>query len=234
MTALEVKQRNTKENLAKLRENGLMPAVFYGRKEKSTPISVPLKAFEKAWKEAGESTIVTLTGDAGEHDALIHDIDTDPITGNIRHADFYVIEKGKKLKVHVPVEFVGLAPAVKDLGGILVKVLHEVEIEALPKDLPHNLSLDVTPIADFDIHMTAGQIVLPEGVILITKPDEIVAMVARPKEEKEEEAAPIDLASIEVEKKGKEAVEGEEGAAEEPAPSAEKPKVKVKEKEEKK
>lgn len=220
MTTLEVKTRSAKESLAKLRENGLLPAVFYGHKEKSTPISVPLKAFEKAWKEAGESTIVTLTGDAGEHDALIHDIDTDPITGGIRHADFYVIEKGKKLKVHVPVEFVGLAPAVKDLGGILVKVLHEIEIEALPKDLPHSLSIDVSPIADFDIHMTAGQIALPEGVKLITKPDEIVAMVARPREEKEEEAAPIDLESIEVEKKGKEAVEGEEGATEEPAEKA--------------
>ena len=229
MTTLEVKQRNSKESLEKLRKDGLMPAVFYGKKEKSTPISVPAKAFEKAWKEAGESTIVTLTGDAGEHDALIHDIDTDPITGGIRHADFYVIEKGKKLKVHVPVEFVGLAPAVKDLGGILVKVLHEVEVEALPKDLPHNLSLDVSPIADFDIHMMAGQIAMPEGVKLVTKPDEIVAMVARPKEEKEEEAAPIDLASIEVEKKGKEAKEGEEGEVAAPAPAAEKPKVKEKE-----
>lgn len=213
MTALEVKQRNAKENLSQLRKSGSIPAVFYGRKEKSTPISIQLKAFEKAWKEAGESTVITLTGDAGEHDALIHEVDKDPLTGNIRHADFYVIEKGKKLKVHVPVEFVGLAPAVKDLGGILVKVLHQVEVEALPKDLPHNLSVDVTPIIDFDVHVTAGQITLPSGVILITKPEEIIAMVARPKEEKEEEA-PIDLTTIEVEKKGKEVNPDEEAALE--------------------
>ena len=92
MTTLEVKKRNTKENLANLRKSGSIPAVFYGHKEKSTPISVPLRAFEKVWKEAGESTIITLSGDAGEHDALIHEVDKDPLTGDIRHADFYVIE----------------------------------------------------------------------------------------------------------------------------------------------
>lgn len=221
MPTLEVKSRKTSENLAKLREGGLIPAVFYGRKEKSTPVSVSMKDFEKMWKQAGESTVITLTGDAGEHDALIHEVDTDPITGRIRHADFYVIEKGKKLRVHVQVEFVGLAPAVKDLGGILVKVLHEVEIEALPKDLPHELSADVSGIIDFHTHVTAGDMTMPEGVVLITKPEEIVAMVAAPKEEKEEESAPIDLSTIEVEKKGKEAVEGEESEAT-PAPEAKK------------
>jgi large subunit ribosomal protein L25 len=205
MLTLEVKTRNSGENLDNLRKSGLMPAVFYGRKEASTPVSVSTKAFEKAWKEAGESTVITLTGDAGEHDALIQEVDTDPITGAIRHADFYVIEKGKKLKVSVPIEFDGVAPGVKDLGGILVKVLHEVEIEAMPKDLPHNISVDISSLVDFDSQITAEQIVLPNGVELVTKPEEIVAMVAAPKEEKEEESAPIDLESIEVEKKGKEA-----------------------------
>lgn len=213
MTTLEVKTRNIKENLATLRKNGLMPAVFYGRKEKSTPISVSTKAFEKAWKQAGESTVITLTGDAGEHDALIHEVDKDPLTGSIRHADFYVIEKGKKLKVHVPVEFIGIAPAVKELGGSLVKVLHEVEIEALPKDLPHSLEADISSIIDFHAHVTAGQIILPAGVELVTGEEEIVAMVSAPREEKEEEAPVFDPNAVEVEKKGKEAKEGEDAEA---------------------
>jgi large subunit ribosomal protein L25 len=213
MTTLEVKARNTKESLDALRKSGFLPAVFYGRKEKSTPIAVSTKAFEKAWKEAGESTVITLTGDAGEHDALIHEVVKDSLTGNIQHADFYIIEKGKKLKVHVPIEFVGIPAAVKELGGILVKVLHEVEVEALPKDLPHGLSADVSVIADFHTHVTAGQIALPNGVELVTDSDEIVAMVAAPKEEKEEEAPAFDPNAVEVEKKGKEAKEGEEGEA---------------------
>lgn len=212
MPTLEIKTRDIKENLSNLRKDGFVPAVIYGKKEKSQPVTVSEKLLRKIWKEAGESTVITLQSDAGEHDALIHEIDLDPITGAIRHADFYVIEKGKKLTVHVPVEFEGVAPAVKELGGILVKVLHEVEVEAMPKDLPHALHADVTSIADFDTHVTAGQIVLPAGVTLITDPEEIVAMVAKPKEETEE-STPIDLSSIEVEKKGKEANPSEEETA---------------------
>ena len=211
MPILELKTRDINESVAQIRKDGFVPAVFYGRKEKSTPVTVGMKDLEKMWKEAGESTVITLSGDFGSHDALIHDMDIDPITGKIRHADFYIIEKGKKITVHVPVEFEGLAPAIKELGGILVKVTHELEIEAMPKDLPHNLVADVSTIVDFDTHVTAGDIVLPSGVTLITKADEIVAMVARPKEEVEE-STPIDLSSIEVEKKGKEANPDESGA----------------------
>jgi len=214
MITLEVKNREPKQSLLKMRETGTIPAVFYGPKEKSTPISVSEKDFEKVWKQAGESSIVTLTGDFGEHDALIHDIDKDPLTGAIRHADFYVIEKGKKIKVAVPVEFIGVAPAVKDLGGVLVKVLHEVEIEAMPKDLPHSLEADISKLTDFESRCLASDIKLPNGVTLVTKDDEIIALAAVPKEEKEEEVAPVDLSAIEVEKKGKEVKEGEEGKEE--------------------
>lgn len=214
MTSIEIKSRDTKANLDALRASGFTPAVFYGAKETSTPITVATKDIEKTWKDAGESTIITLKSDSGDHDALIHDVDQDPLTGKIRHVDFYVIEKGKKVSVHVPVEFEGVAPAVKELGGILVKALHEVEIEAMPKDLPHNLVVDISSISDFDVHVTAGQISLPAGVTLLTDPEEIVAMVSKPKEEKEEDSAPIDLSAIEVEKKGKEEKEGEEGETE--------------------
>ena len=101
----------------------------------------------KSWKQAGESSVIHLTGKDIDHEVLIQDIDLDPVTDNVRHADFYVIEKGKKVTVRVPLEFTGVAPAVKDLGGILVKVIHELEIEAMPKDLPHNLSVDISKLA---------------------------------------------------------------------------------------
>lgn len=201
MISIEAKKRDPKLNLDVLRKEGFIPAVFYGPKEASTSVTVSAKELEKVWKEAGESTVVTLKGEFGDHDALIHDINIDTLTGKILHADFYIIEKGKKISVHVPVEFDGVAPAVKELGGILVKVLHEIEIEAMPKDLPHNLIVDISLITDFDTHVTAGQIKLPAGVTLLTDADEIVAMASQPKEEVE--SAPIDLSAIEVEKKGK-------------------------------
>ncbi len=213
MVTLQVKKRDSKAKRYKLNELGEIPAVFYGPKEAAQSISISRKDFDKVFHLAGESTVITLTGDLGEHDAMIHQIDRDPVTGVSRHVDFYVVEKGKKIQVHVAVEFDGLAPAVKDLGGILVKVLHEIEVEALPKDLPHEVHADVSTLVDFDAHITAADIKLPAGVTLVTKPEEIVALVSAPKEEVEE--APVDISEIEVEKKGKEAKEGEEAPAEE-------------------
>ncbi len=215
MITLAVEKRSLKESLSEIRKAGKMPAVFYGKKEVSTPIQLPYAIFEKTLKEAGESTILHLDGKDIDVDVLIKDVDLDPVTDKPRHADFYAIEKGKKLEIKIPLEFIGVAPAVKDLGGILVKVMHEVEIEALPKDLPHKLEVDISSLATFDSVITADKIKLPEGVLLKVKPEDVVASVYEPKEEVVE-VAPVDLSAIEVEKKGKEAKEGEvgeEGAA---------------------
>ena len=198
-----------------------MPAVFYGKKEKSTPITISKAEFKKVWKEAGESSVIDLVGNNIEAEALIYDVDLDPVTDEPRHADFYVFEKGKKIEIAVPLEFIGVAPAVKDMGGTLVKVLHELEIEALPKDLPHNISVDISSLLNFDSQILAKDIKLPQGVVLVTKLEEVVASVYETKEEVEE-VVPVDLASIEVQKKGKEAKEGEEGNEEAPAQEAKK------------
>ncbi|HZS43027.1 MAG TPA: 50S ribosomal protein L25 [Candidatus Paceibacterota bacterium] len=212
MLTLNVEKREKKAKLAEIRQNGKIPAVFYGRKSESTPIVVKEADFLKAWKEAGESSVLVLKGAGDEHEALIHDIDLDPVTGRVRHADFYILEKGKKVKVGVPIEFNGLPPAVKELGGTLVKVLHELEIEAMPKDLPHQIEVDVTGLVNFESRVLAKDVKLPQGVELVTDAEEVVALVSEVKEEIEEVVAPIDLESIEVEQKGKKEEEGEEGA----------------------
>ncbi len=211
MVTLNIEKRESKTSLASLRAGGKIPAVYYGRKEHSTPIAVPKAEFLRVWREAGEFAVVTLKGAGEEHDSLIKDTDLDPVTGEFRHVDFYVIEKGKKLQVAVPITYVGVAPATKDLGGILVKVLHNLKIEAMPKDLPRSIEVDVSVLATLDSAIHAKDLVLPAGVTLVEKPEEIVASITKYVEEKEEVAAP-DLSAIEVEKKGKEAVEGEAGA----------------------
>lgn len=218
MFKLKVEKRDLKESVDALRKSGKMPAVFYGPKEASTPIKLAIVDFKKALKTAGESTVVSLEGNGIEVDVLIHAFDLDPVTDAPIHADFYAIEKGKKLSVDVPVEFIGTSPAVKDLGAVLVKVMHEVKIEALPKDLPHKLEIDLAGLVAFDSVLTVGDIKLPEGVTLKDKPEEVVASVYEPKEEVVE-TGPVDLSAIEVEKKGKEAKEGAEG---EEAPAADK------------
>jgi large subunit ribosomal protein L25 len=207
MLTLKVEKRDPKASLSEIRTAGKMPAVFYGKKEETTPIMLSYAVFEKTLKDAGESTIIHLEGDGVDVDVLIHDVDLDPVTDKPRHADFYAIEKGKKLEIDVPLEFVGVAGAVKVLGGVLVKVMHEIKIEALPKDLPQKLEVDISTLNTFDDVVTAKDIKLPAGVEIKVKEDEVVASVYEPKEEVED-TAPVDLSSIEVEKKGKEAKEG--------------------------
>ncbi len=181
-----------------------IPAVFYGPKAESTPIWVNEVDFLKVWKEAGESTVVTLSLDGETHDTLIHDVNREPVKGDIRHVDFYVLEKGKKVEISIPLEFIGVSEAVKTLGGNLVKVLHEVEIEAMPKDLPHAIEVDISALVDFDSQIHAGDLKLPAGVVLKTDAEEVVALVAEAKEEEEVAPAEIDMSSIEVtDKKGK-------------------------------
>ena len=229
MINLTVEKREAKTKLGEIRGKGFIPAVFYGHKQPSTSVAVKEVDFMKVWKQAGESSVIHLTGAGVDHEALIQDIDLDPVTDNVRHADFYVIEKGKKVTVNIPLEFTGIAPAVKDLGGILVKVVHELKIEAMPKDLPHDLKVDVSNLATFVDRVFAKDVILPVGVTLLSKPDEVVASVAQAVEEKVEEV-PVDLSAIEVEKKGKEVKEGEAGAAASEAKDAKaKPEAKGKE-----
>jgi large subunit ribosomal protein L25 len=211
MLILNAKTRELKSDKAQMRKGGDIPAVFYGPKEASTPIIINEVEFMKAYKEAGESSIITLKIGSDEHDTLLKDVQFDAVSLRPLHADFYVIEKGKKLRVNVPLEFVGVSPAVKNLGGILVKVAHEIEIEAMPKNLPHNIVVSIDGLVDFNAQVHAGDLTLPEGVELISGKDEVIALVKEPKEEKEEVAAPVDLSSIEVEKKGKKDEEGVPG-----------------------
>lgn len=213
MLSLAIEKRDAKDSLVKIRAAGKMPAVFYGPKEVTTPIMIPLAAFKKIWKQAGESSVLVLKEGSKEHEALIHEIDVHPLSGEPRHADFYVIEKGKKVKVGVTLVFSGTAPAVKDKGGILVKVLREIEVEAAPKDLPRELVIDVSKLVELTDVIHAKDVKVPAGVELKINPDEVVASITEAKEEVVEAPAAIDMSAIEVEAKGKEAKEGEAGAA---------------------
>lgn len=214
MIVLNTEVRDVKENLEHLRKGGKIPAVFYGKKTESTPITLSRNEFISAWHKVGESGVVTLKGKETV-DTLIHAVDLDPVTDIPRHVDFYVFEKGKKVEVDVPLEFVGVAPVVKDLGGSLIKALHEIKVSSDPQTIPHEIKVDISSLVDFDSKILAGDLHLPTGVTLIELPTEVVAAAARPKEEEVEEvAAPVDLSTIEVEKKGKKEEEGEAAPAE--------------------
>jgi large subunit ribosomal protein L25 len=207
MLTLAVKERKNDDSNETLREKGLVPAVFYGPKQDSTAIAIEGLKLERVWKEAGETTLVKLTGAGEEKDTLIHDIQIHPVTGKVLHADFYVIEKGKKVEIKVPLEFVGMAPAEK-LGHIVVKALHEVEIEVAPAELPHHLDVDMSRLEKVGDHITAKDINLPPSAELKTPADEIVVSIVEFKEEKVEAPAAVVPAEIIGEKKEGEGAEG--------------------------
>ena len=210
---LKVEKREERgKQLAKLRKAGKLPAVVYGPKEASTALTLDKGKFEKMFHEAGESTIITLTGVGDDKEVLVHDVAFDPAKGGMTHVDFYAIERGKELTVDVALEYVGEAPAVK-LGGSLTKVLHEVEVTCRPSNLPKQITVDVSSLADFDSQIHIKDLVLPEGVKIENDPEEVVALVQEVKEEVEEAPTAIDMSAIEVEEKGKKEEEGDESPA---------------------
>jgi len=215
MFVIKAKKRDESAKLDTLRKTGEIPAVFYGAGKATTSISVPIVEFKKAWKEAGESSTIKLSVDGKDVDVLIHEVQVHPVTEVPIHVDFLVIDMNKKIKVKVPLEFIGISNAVKNGLGNLVKVLYEVEIEALPKDLPHNLDVDISKLETVENQIFVSDIKLPTGIVVITNEHDVVASIILQVEEKEEVVvAPVDLSAIEVEKKGK---KEEEGATEETA-----------------
>ena len=219
MFSIKAKKREEGTKLKSLRASGEIPAVFYGAGEASTSVSIAKGEFKKVWRQAGESSAVKVDVDGKIVDVLIHEVQVDPVSSDVIHVDFLVIDMTKKIKVNVPLEYEGVSGAVKSGIGNLVKVLHEIEIEALPADLPHNLVVDISKLETLDDNITVADIKLPAGGVDITNDTEVVASVVAQVEEKEEEAAPVDLSAIEVaDKKGKKEEEGAEGAE---APAAE-------------
>src|SRR3990167_5693639 len=192
MLTLEVKGREAGKSADTIRGDGFVPAVLYGPKEPSQSMLIDARKLEQVWKVAGKTSLVRLVGLNEEKDTLIKDIQMHPVTGRILHADFYALEKGKKVQIAVPLEFIGEAPAEK-AGHVIVKALHAIESEVAPQDLPHNLPVDLAKLVEVGDNIAASQIALPSSATLITHGEDIIASVTAFIEEKEPEA-PVETA----------------------------------------
>lgn len=203
--------REAGKNLTSIRAEGLVPAVVYGPGRETVSIAVPTREFLKVLKEAGESGAVELTLPTGTITVLIHEVVNDPVKGTPQHVDFLAIDVTKPIEVSIPLEFVGVSPAVKGSLGTLVKVMHELHVRGLSKDLPHTIEVDISSLETLESQISISDIKLPSGVTALGNASDAVVLIAAVKEETEEAPAAIDFASIEVEKKGK---KEEEAAAE--------------------
>ena len=143
------------------------------------------KSFGKVLKEAGESTLVELVVDGKKHNVLIHDVQVDPLTDLPIHADFLSVRMDKEIHAKIPLEFIGESPAVKGESGILVKVMHEIEISALPKDLPHSIYVPMEKLEHVNDRVVASDLSLPAGVRLLAESDDVIVLVEPPRSEEE-------------------------------------------------
>lgn len=217
MNTITVTERDISADTDSLRDEGKLPAVYYGRATDSTPITVETSDFIKLWQSVGGSSVFEIEKDGDSQPALIQDIDLHPVTDQPIHADFYVIEEGQKVTVDVPIEPAGTAPAVKNLGGLLVRVIRTVEIEADPKNLPDAIEVDVGDLEEFGDQATVGEITPPEGVTILADDDDVAILIEEPEEleelEPEEDEEGLDFEDIEVEgERPEEELEEDEGA----------------------
>ena len=173
-------------NLAGLRKSGRIPAVLYGHGDPSRSVSVSFLEFSRVYKAAGENTIVELALPAGKPvNTLIYEVQLDPLSGRFLHVDFYQVRMDEKVEASVPLVFVGESPAVRGLGGVLVKALDEIEVSCLPGNIPHELSIDISTLATFDDQIHVSDIAIPEGVEVLSERDAVVALVERPRSDEE-------------------------------------------------
>lgn len=209
MTKLQATIRETGTKLAVLRAEGKIPAVVYGSGKEPLSIAIDRDAFKKAYKAAGTTSTIELETPNGTSDAIVHEIQLDPSSHLAIHVDFLRVDKNKPIEVEVPLVFVGVSPAVKSSLGVLEKMIHEIRMEALPKDMPHEIEIDLSTLTDVGSHITVGDLSVPKGVTIHAPTEEVIATITAIKEEVEEESAAIDFAAIEVEKKGKKEEEAE-------------------------
>ncbi len=198
-----------------LRSKGLIPAVVYGRAFEAIAIQVPLKDFEATYKEAGESTVVQLIIGDEKYPVIIKDVVREPLKDALLHVDFYKVRLDEKITAAIPLNFIGEAPAVKELQGILVKSISELEVEAFPQDLPHSIDVDLATLIEMGSQIFIKDLKLSSKLTLKSDPESIIALVQQPVEEKAPETAPT-IDDVQIGEK-KEAVEGEEAVeSEEP------------------
>lgn len=201
-----------------LRHAGQTPVVIYGGDRKPLALSVDSHDFELLYRKAGGNTIIAIDiekadGTKEKKNVLVHQVDIHPVTSKILHADFLQIKMDEKITTNIPLKLVGDSLAVIDMSGSLLTPLDEIEVECLPANLPREIEVDLAPLVDFEAVIHVSDIVVGEGVTILTDPEAVVAHVEAPRSD--EELEELDEAVAEAE-----APESEHGEDEAPAETA--------------
>jgi large subunit ribosomal protein L25 len=168
-----------------LRREGLLPAVLYGKNVETIPVQIDYLAFEKLYRQAGESTLITLNLDGKPIKVIIHAVSKHAVSDRYDHVDFHQVNLTEKVEAEIELLFEGIPPAVKDLGGVLVKSLDHLKVEALPQDLVAHIVVDISGLKSFEDIIHVSDLKLPSTFTVLDKGDETVALVQAPRSEAE-------------------------------------------------
>jgi len=168
------------------RREGLIPAVLYGHGVEPRSLELDHRLFTRAFRDAGENTIISLSVDGAKAvNVLVKGTDLHPTTNRYIHADFFQVRMDEEIETAVPLMFAGEAPAVREQGGVLVRALDEVDVVALPADIPHTVTVDISRLVTFDDVIKVADLPVAVGVDILNDPETVVALVEAPRSEAE-------------------------------------------------
>lgn len=183
---LEAKTRDLKVSARSLRANKIIPAVYYGKKEEPVSLQLDYQVFRKAFLKSGSSQVIDLSIDGSKKKhVLVQDVQYHPVTGSIYHVDFLHVNLKEEVTTEVPIVTVGVSPAVKDLGGILSTVKHEITVRCLPMNIPHSVEVDISGLVDFSTSVYIKDLKIPKEVVVLDDPEEVVVIISAPRTEEE-------------------------------------------------
>lgn len=218
------KRKITGRKVKKLRRVGILPANLYGKDVKSVALQVPLGEFQKIYEEVGESGLVDLVFDKESRPILIHGVQLHPVTDLPLHVDFHQVSLTEKTTTMIPIELVGESPAVEQKLGILIQPLSEVEVEALPQDLPEHFEVNISNMVQVGNIVTVANIKADPKIEIKANPEEVVAKIDElAKEEVVAPPPPAEGEEVPVEAGAAAPTEGEEVPARGATPAQEKP-----------
>lgn len=161
---LAAQRRNNETSVRALRRERQIPAIFYGKGEENVSLALDYQTFRKVYMQTGSSQLIDLNIEGKDaKKVLVHDIQLHPIAGTIDHVDFISVDLKKPVTTDVPVQFVGESPAVKDLGGILNTVKSSLTVKCLPLEIPHDIEIDISGLAEFSSAIHVSEVDVPEG-----------------------------------------------------------------------
>jgi len=198
ITTLEVKSREADTSAKNIRNEDLIPAIFYGDKKENKNLMVDYQTFRRIFEKAGGNTVIELDIDGKEKvNVLIHAFQNNPITDRFSHIDFKFVDLNKEITAEVPLIPIGEAKAVREFGGTLMQSRDVIMVKCMARIIPHSIEFDISGLEDFHSSIHVSDLKLPEGVIAVDDLELTIASVVAPRAEEVETPKPVEAAPAE-------------------------------------